>query len=135
MTGTSTLLRWYANCLNLTTPAGLCLVAAAGLRPQVGPRGVILAPGYRWGLPDASAFTVGNVVFTREPVERLRRTSPGLLRHEERHCTQYALCLGLPFLALYAAATGWSMIRTGDRARGNVFEKWAGLADGGYAAG
>lgn len=134
MTRSSTLLRWYANCLNLTTAAGLGLAVAARLRPQVGPRGVILVPGYRWGLPDASAFTVGNVVFTRDPVERLRRVSPRLLLHEERHCTQYALCLGLPFLALYSAATGWSLLRTGDRARGNPFERWAGLEDGGYSA-
>lgn len=130
MSRTAALLRWYANCLNLTTVGGLTLAMAARLRLRVGPRGVILASGYRWALPDAAAFTVGNVVISRSPIDP--RTHPRLLRHEERHCTQYALCLGLPFLPLYALATGWSLLRSGDRARANLFEKLAGLEDGGY---
>jgi hypothetical protein len=33
---------------------------------------------------------------------------------------------------LYLAAAGWSWLRTGDFASRNVFERRAGLADGGY---
>ena len=32
----------------------------------------------------------------------------------------------------YAAAAGWSWLRTGDFASRNCFERAAGLADGGY---
>jgi hypothetical protein len=55
-----------------------------------------------------------------------------LLGHEERHSTQYAYCLGLPFLVLYGAAACWSMVRTGNPGLGNWFERQAGLEAGGY---
>ncbi|MGI8887902.1 MAG: hypothetical protein ACR2GB_02860, partial [Nocardioidaceae bacterium] len=57
---------------------------------------------------------------------------PGLMRHEERHTWHYAACGGLPFVPLYVAAMAYSLWRTGDRGVGNVFERLAGLADGGY---
>jgi hypothetical protein len=93
-----------------------------------GPLGLVLATGYRWPFPDGGAFTVGNVVLFRA------RTviTPQLLAHESRHATQYAWCAGLPFLVLYAAAVGWSLLRTGDTASRNVFERRAGLEAGGY---
>ena len=57
---------------------------------------------------------------------------PGLLRHEQRHSWQYAAYLGLPRLPLYGVATAWSLLRGGDVAVHNAFERWAGLEDGGY---
>lgn len=96
-----------------------------------GRRGLHYAVGYTARLPVAGAFTVGNVVLFRPHLGR-PQDHPRLLAHEETHCTQYALCLGLPFLPLYFAAAGWSWLRTGDPASRNVFERRAGLAAGGY---
>jgi hypothetical protein len=48
-------------------------------------------------------------------------------RHESRHADQWAM-LGLSFPALYAVEHG----RTGGDFHQNVFERWAGLHDGGY---
>ena len=56
---------------------------------------------------------------------------PALLRHEERHSSQYA-CLGVPFLPLYFVAAGWSLLRTGNPGSANLFERHAGLQAGGY---
>jgi hypothetical protein len=122
-----TLRQWW-NAINLTTPLGLVLALASGCSVHRGPLGLVLAPGYRWPFPDGGAFTVGNVVLFRA------RTviTPHLLAHESRHATQYAWCAGLPFLVLYAAAVGWSLLRTGDTASRNVFERRAGLVAGGY---
>jgi hypothetical protein len=57
---------------------------------------------------------------------------PRLLVHEARHSTQYAYCLGVVMVALYLLAAAWSWLRTGDPASRNIFERLAGLADGGY---
>jgi hypothetical protein len=57
---------------------------------------------------------------------------PKLLVHEERHSTQYAYCLGVVMVVLYVLAAAWSWLRTGDPASRNIFERLAGLADGGY---
>jgi hypothetical protein len=121
-------IRQLWNAVNLTTPLGLVLALAAGCRIHRGPDGLLLAFGYRWAVPDGGAFTVGNMVLFRP------HTAPTalLLRHESRHATQYAWCLGLPFLALYAASAGWSLLRTGDPASRNLFERRAGLRAGGY---
>ena len=101
-------LRQLANVLNATTPLGLLLAGCARTPVRRGPRGLLIATGYRWRLPFAGAFTVGNVVLFRAgPEEAL--ANPVLLGHEERHCTQYAWCLGLPFLPLYFLAAGWSL--------------------------
>lgn len=124
--------RRAANWLNLSTPCGLLLARAAGCRVVDGGRGLHFALGYRPRLPVAGAFTIGNVVLFRDRLGDPRRL-PRLVAHEERHSTQYALCLGLPFLPLYCAAAGYSWLRTGDPASRNVFERWAGLRDGGYA--
>ena len=103
----------------------------AGCDFHDGPRGLVLATGYGLSTPDVPAFTVGNVVLSPHDLDHLEST-PGLLRHEERHATQYAWCLGLPLIPLYAAASAWSYVRGGDYAVHNVFERRAGLADGGY---
>jgi hypothetical protein len=65
--------------------------------------------------------------------DRLLRDSV-LLRHEARHATQYAWCGGLLMLPLYLAAAGVSWLFSGDFGAWNVFERGAGLADGGYTA-
>jgi hypothetical protein len=124
-------LRQLANVLNATTPLGLLLAGCARTPVLRGPRGLLIATGYRWRLPFAGAFTVGNVVLFRAgPEEALGNAT--LLGHEERHSTQYAWCLGLPFLPLYFLAAGWSLVRTGNAGSGNFFERQAGLRTGGY---
>jgi hypothetical protein len=120
-----------ANLLNGSTALGLVVALAGGGRVARGPRGLVLATGYRLPLPPAAAFTVGNVVTTRHEPGWLD-ARPLLLRHEERHSWQYAVCLGLPMVPLYLLAAGWSVLRGGDPAVHNVFERAAGLADGGY---
>lgn len=124
--------RRTANLLNLSTPLGHLVARIGGARRSPGPFGLVLAEGYRFRFPVASAFTVGDVVITAHTFDALVRWSPGLLAHEERHSRQYALALGLPYLALYPLAMAWSVLRTGDRASANVFERDAGLRAGGY---
>ncbi len=124
--------RRRANRANLSTPAGLLLARVGGARLRPGPYGLVLAEGYRFRFPVASAFTVGDVIVTAHDFDALLRRTPDLLVHEERHAGQYARCLGLPYLPLYVLAMGWSVLRTGDRASGNVFERRAGLVAGGY---
>ena len=97
-----------------------------------GPRGLFLAEGYRWAFPRAGAFTVGNVVVTARTLQQLEELMPGALDHEDAHAWQYLVTLGLPFLPLYGTAALWSWLRTGDWASGNLFERHAGLARGGY---
>jgi hypothetical protein len=124
--------RRVANLLNLTTPLGLAVARLGRARRRPGPYGLVLAEGYRFAFPVAGAFTVGDVVVTARTFDMLLATHPDLLDHEERHSRQYALSLGLPYLALYMVAMGWSVLRTGDRASANVFERHAGLLAGGY---
>ena len=123
--------RKIANLANGTTLLGLGLARAAGTAISRGPRGLVIAAGYRWRLPHAGAFAVGNVVLCRSSAERLA-SNEVLLGHEEKHCSQYACCLGLPFLPLYFLAAGWSLVRTGNPGSGNIFERLAGLEAGGY---
>ncbi|MFP5367162.1 MAG: hypothetical protein ACLGIS_09965 [Actinomycetes bacterium] len=123
--------RQAANLANGSTALGLAVATAARTQVIRGPRGLIVAGGYGWRLPFAGAFTLGNVVLCRQPAEELL-ARPALLGHEERHSTQYAWCQGLAFLPLYFLAAGWSMLRTGNPGTGNVFERHAGLAAGGY---
>jgi len=123
--------RQVANAANLTTPLGLMVALVGRARTRPGPRGLVLATGYRLPVPAAAAFTMGNVILTRLPAERLlgdRR----LLAHEERHTWQYVALGGVFYWPLYGLATAWSWLWTGDRGAANVFERLAGLADGGY---
>ena len=122
--------RALANALNLSTPLGLVVAALGGATVARGPDGLLLATGYRLPVPPAPAFTLGNVVMARDPGIFERR--PALLIHEARHATQYACCAGLPMVVLYVLAAGWSWVRCGDPASYNVFERRAGLLDGGY---
>lgn len=123
--------REVANWLNLSTISGLALAAASGCSISRGARGILYARNYTPALPKAGAFTVGNVVFFRPSLSG-QVLRPQLLSHEETHCTQYALCLGLPFLPLYFAAAGYSWLRTADPASRNFFERAANLQAGGY---
>jgi hypothetical protein len=129
------MLRWrlraVANLVNLSTPLGLVVGALGGCTFRRGPRGLVLASGYRLPVPPAPAFTLGNVILTRHPAGHLE-SRPALLAHEERHSWQYVACLGLPMLPLYVAGCGWSWLRGGDAGVHNPFERLAGLSDGGY---
>ncbi|NUS37029.1 MAG: hypothetical protein HOQ04_11345 [Pseudarthrobacter sp.] len=124
-------LRQAANLLNGSTVAGLAVALAARTRISRGPNGLVIAAGYRWRLPFAHAYTLGNVVLCRGTADDLL-SRPALLGHEEKHCSQYAWCLGLPFIPLYLAAAGWSVLRTGNPGTANFFERRADLAAGGY---
>ncbi len=112
------------NTVNLTSAAGWILVSAA--RCSVRARdGYWEATGYRWPVPPARAFTVGCVVISRGPLP------DSTWRHEVVHMRQYA-ALGPLFWPAYAAAAGYSLLRTGDWWSRNYFERRAGLAEGGY---
>ncbi|MBP2411239.1 hypothetical protein JOF48_000038 [Arthrobacter stackebrandtii] len=124
-------IRAAANAVNLSTAAGLLLAAATRTPVEKGPQGLILGTHYRPKLPLAGAFTVGNVIFYRAD-RAFIDSRPDLLAHEAGHATQYAWCLGLPFLPMYFACAAWSWWRTGDPGSRNFFERNAGLALGGY---
>jgi hypothetical protein len=123
--------RLAVNLLNGSTLAGLAVSLAGHARLARFPDGLLVGTGYRLPVPPAPAFTLGNVILTRHD-GLLRGTA--LLRHEARHATQYAWCGGLLMLPLYLAAAGVSWLLSGDFGAWNVFERGAGLADGGYAA-
>ena len=123
-------LRAVVNWLTLGTPLGLLVARLAGCRTRSWNHGLYVATGYGLPLPKAAAFTLGSVILLRDE-RSMARTA--LLRHEERHATQWALCLGvLGFPLLYSAASLWSLIIARDTFSHNPFERWAGLEDGGY---
>jgi hypothetical protein len=123
-------LKLVVNFLNLMTLAGLAVAGIGRARISRGPRGLFFASGYKLGFPIAGAFTIGNVVLTRHELRYLDNQQ--LVRHEERHSWQYMCVIGVPFLPLYGLCAGWSWLRTGDFASRNLFERMAGLVDGGY---
>lgn len=123
--------RQVINVFNLSTPLGLLAALIGRARVERAADGLLVAKGYRFPIPPAPAFTVGNVVLLRLTDEQLARR-PLLLAHEARHSTQYAWCIGPVLLPLYFLAAGWSWLRCRDFAWHNVFERLAGLADGGY---
>jgi hypothetical protein len=118
-----------ANVVNLSTPLGLAVAAIGRANISRGPRGLIFATGYRVAFPIVGAFVIGNVVLTKYERSYL---DTQLVRHEERHTWQYFCLLGLPMIPLYLLAQGWSWLLTGDPAAHNVFERLAGLREGGY---
>jgi hypothetical protein len=125
--------RAVGNALNLTTPLGLLVAMAGRATVRRGPEALVVAEDYRLPLPRAGAFTVGGVVLVpRGTLADVEQRQPGTLAHEARHSWQYFWCLGMPFLPLYALASGWSWLRRGDPASGNWFERSAGLVTGGY---
>jgi hypothetical protein len=121
--------RLAVNLLNGSTLAGLAVALAGRARLDRAPEGLLAGTGYRLPVPAAPAFTLGNVIISRR--DELDHSTT-LFRHEARHCTQYAGCGGVAMLPLYFAAAGVSWLLCGDFGAWNVFERGAGLADGGY---
>jgi hypothetical protein len=125
-------LRFGGNFINLSTIVGLIVARIGHATIKRGPRGLLLGEGYRLKFPIAGAFTIGNVVTTTSTWDQMLNAYPHLIKHEEGHTWQYLYCLGLPYYIPYVIFMGWSVLRTGDRAARNFFERQAGLAIGGY---
>ncbi|MBM2622873.1 hypothetical protein JIG36_45965 [Actinoplanes sp. LDG1-06] len=125
--------------MNLASVAGV-LIAVSGrtklvrggtLNPAA--TGVLIAGNYGRRWPAQTTFTVGGVIIARRPAAwLLGEGRESLLRHELIHSTQYAL-LGPLFWPLYWLAALFSYLTTGSASARNIFERWAGLAAGGYA--
>jgi len=126
--------RRVGNLANLATVLGVLLATVGRARLRGGPHGLLLAEGCRLPLFGAGAMTIGDVVLTGGTFADLVERLPRVLEHESRHAVQW-LAWGLPFLPAYGLGSVWSLLRTGDRAIGNPFERAAGLADGGYRDG
>ncbi len=124
-------LRLAANVVNGSTLAGIVVAGIGRARLHPAGDGLLVGSGYRLPVPPAAAFCLGNVLVTRLDHDAFTG-STRLFAHEARHATQYACCAGLAMLPLYgiAAAVSWAL--TGDFGSRNVFERRAGLADGGY---
>src|SRR5438034_965472 len=119
------------NWINLTTLCGLLVARTGGTRARRAGR-VLVADGYRGRLPRQTCFTVGNVIITRGERDWLLDPAQArLLGHETRHAGQYAW-LGPLFFPLYGLASAWSWLAVGEYGARNLFERRAGLADGGY---
>jgi hypothetical protein len=121
--------RQAVNLVNGSTLTGLGVAALGGAALARTVDGLFLGTGYRLPVPPAPAFCLGNVIVTRRD-----GIDPGssLFAHEARHATQFAWCGGVVMIPLYLAAAGVSWALTGDFGARNVFERRAGLADGGY---
>jgi hypothetical protein len=120
------------NWVNLMTPLGL-LAAKVGRSELVrGPSGLWIGSGYRLRFPIAGAFTLGNVINTKHsPDYLLAPEKAALLAHESRHSVQAAI-FGPLFLPLYGLGQAYSWLVSADHGGRNPFERWAGLAAGGY---
>jgi hypothetical protein len=129
--------RWHTartvlTAVNGTTGAGLLLAYLTGARVRRGRDGVLIAEGYRLRIPPNSCFTVGSVIITKRTADwLLAEKQTGLLAHECRHASQYAV-LGPLFWPAYWLACGWSISLTTSYGVRNFFERHAGLIDGGY---
>ena len=86
----------------------------------------IACTGMSDGFGSRGGMTVGNVFLTGDSRQDLAQ-NPALVRHENRHATQWATLGPLRFLIAY----GISEV-VGRGPCGNVFEQDAGLAAGGY---
>ncbi len=115
--------------MNGSTLAGLGVAALGGAVVARSVDGLFTGTGYRLPVPPAPAFCLGNVIVARG--DGIDPGSP-VFRHEARHATQFAWCGGVVMIPLYLAAAGVSWVLTGDFGARNVFERRAGLADGGY---
>lgn len=118
------------NWLNLSTLAGVLVGVVGRAGFSRGPRGLLFANGYKLGFPVAGAFTIGNVVLSKNSRDYF--DDAALVRHEERHSWQYFCLIGLPMLPLYVVGVLVSFLLTGDPASRNPFERLANLKDGGY---
>jgi len=122
--------RRVVNLANGSTLAGLGVAALGGAAVTRTADNLYLGTGYRLPVPPAPAFCLGNVIVTRG--QGMDPGSP-VFQHEARHATQFAWCGGVVMIPLYLAAAGVSWALTGDFGSRNVFERRAGLADGGYS--
>jgi hypothetical protein len=122
--------RFAVNLANGSTLAGVGVGLAGRVRLAWAPEGLLTGTGYRLPIPPVPAFTMGSVILTRRDS---LPTDSALFRHEARHSTQYAWCGGVLMLPLYFAAAGASWVLSGDVGAWNLFERRAGLVDGGYA--
>jgi len=123
--------RAVVNWLTLSTVLGMVIAGLGRASVHRVRDGLYVAEHCRLMLPDAGAFTVGNVIITGRSWASLRADLPDVLDHEAAHASQWAV-LGPLFLPVYLAMTAWSLNRTGDRASRNYLERWAGLTSGGY---
>jgi len=98
---------------------------AHGATVSVGPDLLVECAGMRPGSYARGGTTVGNAWLHGGLGGEQRR------RHEARHADQYALLGTTAFVALYAV----NALVTRNEPHRNVFERWAGLADGGYPTG
>jgi hypothetical protein len=121
--------RQVINLATGSTLAGLGVAALGRARLTRSTDGLFVGTGYRLPVPSAPAFCLGNVILTR--IDALPAGS-ALFGHEARHASQYAICGGVVMVPLYLVAAGVSWVLTGDFGSRNVFERRAGLADGGY---
>jgi hypothetical protein len=121
--------RQAVNLVNGSTLAGFGVAALGGAAIARTVDGLFTGTGYRLPVPPAPAFCLGNVIVTRG--DGIDPRSP-VFRHEARHATQFAWCGGVVMIPLYLAAAGVSWALTGDFGARNLFERRAGLADGGY---
>jgi hypothetical protein len=121
--------RQVINLANGSTLAGLGVAALGRAQLTRSMDGLFVGTGYRLPVPSAPAFCLGNVILTR--IDALPAGS-ALFGHEARHASQYAICGGVVMVPLYLVAAGVSWVLTGDFGSRNVFERRAGLADGGY---
>lgn len=126
-TGIRTVINW----INLSTPLGFFLALIGGAKISQGSRGTYRAPGYRFNFPLGGAFAVGNVILTTHDMQWMA-DRPIMMRHEDRHCTQYSWCLGIVMVPLDGIVMAFSWLLAGDFSSYNPFERGAGLADGGY---
>ncbi len=129
--------RRVVNAAFLATPAALLLARRGHAELRPGPNGTRVATGYRarFPAPRAPAVTIGDVVLLRLDDAALA-DRPRLLLHEARHAGQWACWLGLLGYPLaYGVASLWSLATVGNASTNNVFERRAGLADGGYLSG
>jgi hypothetical protein len=124
--------RLAANLLNGSTPAGILVAVTGRARLTRAENGLVVALRYRLPVPPAPAFCLGNVIVTRLDSDGVGGAG-SLLVHEARHATQFACCGGVVMLPLYFLAAGLSWLLTGDFSSQNIFERRAGLDDGGYA--
>jgi hypothetical protein len=124
--------RLVVNLANGSTLTGILVALAGRARLTPAGDGLLIGEGYRLPVPPAPAFCVGNVIVTRLEHGTLERGSP-LFAHEARHATQFASCAGVVMVPVYFLAAGLSWVLTGNFGSRNIFERRAGLADGGYA--
>jgi hypothetical protein len=122
--------RFAVNLANGSTLVGLGVALAGRARLARAADGLLTGTGYRLPAPAVPAFTVGNMIITRRDS---LSADTALFRHEARHTTQYAWSGGLLMLPLYLAAAGVSWLLCDDFGAWNMYERWAGLDDGGYA--